>query len=105
MYTYTHTLYYSILCSNKLSFPRDRSKQTREGIESALTREGDLHRGTLDKSSRKQGRRRGGETRFPRIPDEKLGKDNREKWSEFRRWLVTRVHPFERANNRGEKVS
>lgn len=101
MYTYTHTLYYSILRSNKLSFPRDRSKQTREGIESALTREGDLHRGTLDKSSRKQGRR-GGETRFP---DEKLGKDNREKWSEFRRWLVTRVHPFERANNRGEKVS
>lgn len=84
MYTYTHTLYYSILRSNKLSFPRDRSKQTREGIESALTREGDLHRGTLDKSSRKQGRRRGGETRFPRIPDEKLGKDNREKWSEFR---------------------
>lgn len=67
---YTHTLYYSILPSNKLSFPPDRSKQTREGIESALTREGDLHRVTSAWiKARGRGGGGGGKTRFP---DEKL---------------------------------
>ena len=72
IYIYTHTqtrvtLFYSSFEQTFLS--PDRSKQTREGIESALTREGDLHRATSAwikaRGRGNKGGGEGGKTRFP----------------------------------------
>lgn len=101
IFIYTHTqthvtLFYSSFEQTFLS--PDRSKQTREGIESALTREGDLHRATSAwikaRGRGNKGGGEGGKTRFPnprwktRRITAKSARD-----TEFRRWLVTRDRP------------